>query len=91
MFRNKKGDLSINLIVVAAIAMIILVVMILIFTNKISVFQKSCVTDVNGVVKPGSECGYDTQTQTTDFTCIIAGTYKDVVPGQVCCIRRSGC
>jgi hypothetical protein len=56
--KNKKGDLSINIIIVAAIALIVLVVMVAVFTGRISLFgigvdtvsgaKKSCDVDIKG-------------------------------------------
>jgi hypothetical protein len=45
--KTKKGDLSINVIIVAAIALIILVVLVVIFTGRIGVFSQ-------GVSKEGN-------------------------------------
>ncbi|MBT3464787.1 hypothetical protein HOD20_00980 [archaeon] len=38
---KKKGDLSINLIITAAIAMVVLIVIVLIFTGKIGTFRQN--------------------------------------------------
>ncbi len=38
---RKKGDISINVIVIAAIALIVLVVLIVIFTSRFGVFTKT--------------------------------------------------
>ena len=40
MINNKKGDMSINMIVVATIALIVLVVIVAIFVNKSGSFAK---------------------------------------------------
>jgi hypothetical protein len=89
MFRNKKGDMTLNLIIGAAIAMIILVVLILIFTGKMNVFAgQSCATNVGGEVKIASQCGTNSQ---LDATCLIAGNFKDVGAGQVCCQKITRC
>ncbi len=45
--KTKKGDLSLNVIIVAAIALIVLVVLVVIFTGRISVFSQ-------GVSKEGN-------------------------------------
>ena len=48
MMRNTKGQgLSLNTVIIAALALIVLVVLILIFTGRISVFQR-------GVEKEGN-------------------------------------
>ncbi len=38
--KTKKGDLSLNVIIVAAIALIVLVVLVVIFTGRIGVFSQ---------------------------------------------------
>lgn len=38
LFKSRKGDLSLNTIVVAAIVMIVLVVLIMIYTGRMSIF-----------------------------------------------------
>ena len=90
MFRNKKGDMTLNIIIGAAIAMIVLVVMILIFTGKINMFANSpcATTDGTKAVKISSECG---PKNTMDPTCIVAGNFKDVGAGQVCCSLSQRC
>ncbi len=45
--KTKKGDLSLNVIIVAAIALIVLVVLVVIFTGRIGVFSQ-------GVSKEGN-------------------------------------
>ncbi len=55
MVRRKKGDISLNMIVVAAIALLVMVVIMLIFTGKISFFREQgdkCAT-------MGGTCNYD--------------------------------
>ncbi|HLD88765.1 MAG TPA: hypothetical protein VI894_01015 [Candidatus Nanoarchaeia archaeon] len=56
---RKKGDLSINVVVIAAIALIVLVVLIVIFTNRFGVFTKTvknCETQ-GGVCKASCDAG----------------------------------
>lgn len=36
---NKKGDLSLNVIIVAALALIVLVLLVMIFTGRIGIFK----------------------------------------------------
>lgn len=40
MKKNKKADLSINIIIIAAIALLVLVVLIAIFTGRMNIFSK---------------------------------------------------
>ena len=90
MFRNKKGDMTLNIIIGAAIAMIVLVVMILIFTGRINLFANTpCdLKDGTKMVKIGNECGPGGK---MDPTCIVAGNFKDVGAGQVCCSLSQRC
>jgi hypothetical protein len=77
MFRNKKGDMTLNIIIAAAIAMVVLVVMLLIFTGRIQIFNQPC----SGEWKYPDECGQDG----FNPTCQIIGTFRDAEPGKVCC------
>jgi hypothetical protein len=90
MLNNKKGDMTLNIIIGAAIAMIVMVVMILIFTGKINVFANSpCViADGSRAVLSSNECG---KGDSMDPTCIVAGNFKDVGAGQVCCSQNDRC
>jgi hypothetical protein len=87
---NKKGDMTLNLIIGAAIAMVVMVVLILIFTGKINVFANSPCNTGDGTKAPklSNECG---KGSTLDPTCIVAGNFKDVAAGQVCCSLSDRC
>ena len=87
---NKKADMTLNLIIAAAIAMVVLIVMILIFTGKINVFANSPCNTGDGTrsVKNSGECG---PKGTFDPTCIVAGNFKDVGSGQTCCSLADRC
>lgn len=69
----KKGDLSLNVIVIAILALLVLVVLAMIFTGRLAGFTKdvkscaslksaACVTDA-------SECGGDDQKVMGGYTC----------------------
>jgi hypothetical protein len=90
MFRSKKADMTLNLIIGAAIAMVVMVVLILIFTGKINVFANSpCNTgDGTKIVSLSNDCG---KGDSLDPTCIVAGNFKDVGAGQVCCSQSDRC
>jgi hypothetical protein len=90
MLNSKKADMTLNIIIGAAIAMIVMVVMILIFTGKINVFANSpCATaDGTRAVKLSNECGPGGK---MDPTCIVAGNFKDVGQGQICCSLSDRC
>lgn len=82
MFKNKKGDMTLNIIIAAAIAMVVLVVMLLIFTGKIQVFNQDCPGDW----KYPQECGKDGN---FDPTCQVIGTFKNPEPGKICCTTEN--
>ncbi|KHO45969.1 MAG: hypothetical protein QS98_C0006G0034 [archaeon GW2011_AR3] len=52
---NKKGDISITTIIVAAIALLVLIVLIAIFTGRISLFGKTYDTETTAAQR--SICG----------------------------------
>jgi len=54
---DKRGDMSINIIVIAAIALIVLIVLVAIFTGRIQIFGRSLdsCTAKGGVCE--TECG----------------------------------
>jgi hypothetical protein len=84
MLRNKKGDMTLNLIIGAAIAMVVMVVLILIFTGKINIFANSPCDTGDGMrrVVGAGECGHNGD---FDSTCVVPGNFKGVGQGQVCC------
>lgn len=49
---NKKGDLSINIIIVAAISLAVLVILFMIFTGRLNIFSKG----VDTTQKAGYAC-----------------------------------
>jgi hypothetical protein len=80
----KKGDLSIQVIVVAAIALIVLVVLIVIFTGRMGTWgTQSANCELKGG-KCAVECG-NAQYGTTDFP--IPFTDKCPTEGDKCCIK----
>jgi uncharacterized protein (UPF0333 family) len=54
---SKKGDMSINVIIVAAIALVVLIVLIAIFTGKIGIFNRGA-SDATHPANTGI-CRYD--------------------------------
>ncbi|MBU0536120.1 MAG: hypothetical protein KKE20_04090 [Nanoarchaeota archaeon] len=89
----KKGDLSLNLIIIAAILMIIFIVLILIFTGRMSIFKGSiedCLS-VRGecVQNPATECTGDYKVINTKYSC---DNDRDNKPNEgekvdgVCCV-----
>lgn len=83
--------MSINVIIVAVLALIVLVVLLFIFNSKINIFG-SGVSACNGVCKPAgtSGQGYDACDETNGFTHSIGGDgyCKKNQPGSpYCCIQ----
>ena len=62
---NKKGEISMNVIIAAAIALIVLVVLILIFTGRIHLFT----TEVNSCTNSGGSCVDLANYGTSDAAC----------------------
>lgn len=83
--------MSLNIIIIAAIVLIVLVVLWAIFTGRMGIFSKGlqkqdsslqCGSDaINGVVVPSSTCPAG---QTP-----IPGTFGDVLSGSVCCTKAA--
>ncbi len=92
MIRHKKGDISLNMIVVAAIALLVMVVIMLIFTGKISFFREQgdkCAT-MGGVCKDDFEgCNVDSYEREQPYLCKDDATgdwVRSGEAGKVCCI-----
>ncbi len=82
--KTKKGDMSINVIIVAAIALIILVVLVVIFTGRIGVFNQGVSKEGNAqLVKMQityGDCRPSTSAQsafTTAYDAALASKSKD--------------
>ena len=89
MFRNKKADMTLNLIIGAAIAMIVLVVLVLIFTGRMNIFAGRGCADAGGAITASDQCGTNGQ---LNPICIIPGPFKDDKPGSVCCnLKNKDC
>lgn len=82
MFRNKKGDMTLNIIIAAAIAMVVLVVMLLIFTGRIKFFNQTCAEN-GGQWELEDNCHKPTGTL-FDPTCLVS-SHSDTTAGYVCC------
>ena len=77
---GKKGDLSIQMIVLAVLALLALIVLMFIFTTKASLFNKT----LSSCEQNGGSCGLDATAceqsydgSVADFACS---------SGQVCCV-----
>ena len=87
---NKKSQgLSINLIIIVAIALIVLVVLIAIFTGRLGSF----VAGIDETASCQASCsafGMDKGESDDAASCLTpnryaAGTYRDVAAGKACC------
>ncbi len=81
---NKKGaELSMNVIVIAAIVLLVLVVLSIIFLGRVGIFSKQvgdCASK-GGVCTPRADC--------TDITKLVPGTNceRDSNNAEICCLR----
>jgi hypothetical protein len=86
----KKADISINTIIVAAIALIVLVVLVAIFTGRMGLFvndidktKPMCTGAIpSGEVKDNTEIACPSVSR-------IPGAYQDVDSNHVCC-KKTG-
>lgn len=90
MISNKKADMSIQLIIVAAIALIVLVVMIFIFSSKINIFGKGVSTCQGVCVSGNKDTGYNDCQNPSGVTLQPNTKYAynptgDCGTGKVCC------
>ena len=79
----KKGQsISINVIIIAALALIVLVVLIAIFTGRISLFGKG-IDDISNKQR----CPYHWEYPDNCFTRVVYGKFDDASAnvGKVCC------
>jgi hypothetical protein len=86
----KKGDMSLNLIIVAAILMVIFVVLIVIFSGRMGIFRGSiekCSSYKGTCVKDSCSGAYEIEK--TEYACDLNGNAKynegKAIDG-VCCI-----
>ena len=81
MINNKKGDMSINMIVVATIALIVLVVIVAIFVNKSGTFAKETNRCRGSCLDAGTACD-----GTIDYTNKCFTTEGKVDNTKTCCL-----
>ncbi len=90
---NKKGaDISITVIIVAAVSLIVLVVLIAIFTGRIGVFsQKIDEQGKNICQNQGGRCitgACDSTLEVRAFGARCVDGSDQPIPGQICCVPR---
>ncbi len=91
MFKNKKGQgISINAIIIAAIALIVLVVLVAIFTGKLSDWVGS-ITGISGDGKKtcSDQLGTFEQQEVCGTKNGIVLNSKDREGGKICCKVRA--
>lgn len=96
MMKSRRGDISLNMIIIAAIALIVLVVIVAIFTGRMGDFGRRLTGEQN------KYCGTIPTAEKATATTVngivreegpgcgegkreIYGSFKDVNFGQVCC------
>ncbi len=83
----KAQSISINTIVIAAIALVVMVLVVMIFTNSITKFRHSaddCYANRGNCVTP-DKCVGAYSIKRTEFNCYKPGT-TDVDSTKVCCL-----
>ena len=83
--RKKNGELTLSVIVMAALALVVLIIMIAIFAGKVNLFNRdvsSCATKNGDCVKDAKSCSG----QIVSFTC----EKETDNPNPVCCIQGCG-
>jgi len=85
---NKKGQgLPLNVIIIAAIVLIVLVVLWAIFTGRMGVFSKGLtdVTKGGTCEEAGGAVKLETAGGCSEWCTAIFGNFKNIASGQVCC------
>ena len=87
---KKKGDLSLNMIVMSIIALLVLVIIIYLFTTKTSVTAKG----LSGCAERGGHCA-NTQAGSDSVACAdgeikLPGTFSDCTKDQQICCKNVG-
>lgn len=89
MHIKKSQSMSINTIIIAAIALVVLVILIAIFSNKFNIFGKeTSKTESNAKSKVcWSKPGYCTDADCKPDYTLTGGDWVDCGEGQVCCVK----
>ena len=81
MLTKKSQSLSINTIIVAALALVVLVVLIMVFTGKIRIFSST----LESCAAKQGECL--SKTECTGNKVQIPNTECDKTAGKICCVQ----
>jgi len=88
IMNRKAQGMSINTVIIAAIALIVLVVLVAIFTGRIGMFSKG-IGDVTG--DSNKKCSEVSGVERTRTECLDASgiilSAKEVITGKVCCSK----
>ena len=93
---NRKGQsISINTIIIAAIALAVLVVLFYIFTGRLGMFSKgvgetaSCENSCKslGMIKSVTIFNNKEECERGTGQAYVTGTYSDIISGICCCVR----
>jgi len=82
---NKKGDISINVIIIAALALIVLVLVGAILTTRLGGFAGVVET---GCVPNGGRCILNSEDCDTVGTDFLESSNYNCAEGRVCCVPR---
>jgi hypothetical protein len=86
---DKKADLSLNTIVVAAIVLIVLVVLVVIFAGRMSVFRIGLNTCDGTCEKTASECQGENKMPIYTINCRTSSQNSgEKSTGNYCCVTR---
>ena len=92
---NKKGQgLPLNVIIIAAIVLIVLVVLWAIFTGRMGVFSKGLTDVTKGGTCVDAGGKVKTEVEGCNAACIrVYGQFSDVNAGDLCCkpAKKDGC
>ena len=83
--QNKKADITMTTIIIAALALLVLIVLVIIFSGRMNLFQNAYDQNTDSrtmcITKIGCKC-----TSQCDNGGV-QGAFKDCGPGEVCCCR----
>lgn len=85
---KKKGDISINIIIIAVISLLVLVVLLMIFSGKMNDWLEGVdeVEDQNCRDIEGAQIKIASESCNPGQKALLAGAFKDVDQGYKCCI-----
>ncbi len=82
---KKAQGMSMNVIIIAALALLVLVILAVIFIGRMGTTTKG-IDECKGTCIPQEECGDEPYEKQLGDPCFVAGT-KDVDTSVVCCVK----